>query len=38
LIVVDEICKAKSVMSNKGTSYSFGDALLSLLEPATAKA
>lgn len=38
LIVVDEICKAKSVTSNTGTSYSFGDALLSLLEPATAKA
>lgn len=38
LIVVDEICKAKSVTSNKGSSYSFGDALLSLLEPATAKA
>jgi hypothetical protein len=38
LIVVDEVCKAKSVTSNKGTSYSFGDALLSLLEPATAKA
>lgn len=37
LIVVDEICKAKSVTSNKGTSYSFGDALLSMLEPATAK-
>lgn len=38
LIVVDEICKAKLVTSNKGSSYSFGDALLSLLEPATAKA
>jgi hypothetical protein len=38
LIVVDEICKAKSVTSTRGTSYSFADALLSLLEPATAKA
>jgi len=38
LIVVDEICKAKSVTSTGGISYSFADALLSLLEPATAKA
>lgn len=38
LIVVDEVCKAKSVTSTRGTSYSFADALLSLLEPATAKA
>ncbi len=38
LILVDEICKAKSVTSTRGTSYSFADALLSLLEPATAKA
>jgi len=36
--VVDEICKAKSVTSTRGTSYAFADALLSLLEPATAKA
>tara|TARA_R110002051_G_C8755483_1_gene500878 strand:- start:34 stop:387 length:354 start_codon:yes stop_codon:yes gene_type:complete len=38
LIVLDEICKANSVTSTRGTSYSFADALLSLLEPATAKA
>lgn len=38
LIVVDEICKAKSVTSTRGTTYAFADALLSLLEPATAKA
>lgn len=38
LIVVDEVCKAKSVTSTRGNSYSFADALLSLLEPATAKA
>lgn len=38
LIVVDEICKAKSMTSAEGTRHSFADALLSLLEPATAKA
>ncbi|MGJ8596041.1 AAA family ATPase [Sulfitobacter sp.] len=38
LIIVDEVCKARSVTSIKGTSYAFADALLSLLEPATAKA
>ena len=38
LIVVDEICKAGSVSSTRGTRHAFSDALLSLLEPATAKA
>lgn len=37
LIVVDEICKVRSIQSTGGSIYSFGDALLSLLEPATAK-
>jgi hypothetical protein len=38
LIVVDEICKAGSVRSSQGVNHAFADALLSLLEPATAKA
>ena len=38
LIVVDEVCKAKSVTSTRGATHAFADALLSLLEPATAKA
>ena len=37
LIVVDEICKAKSATSEGGSHHAFADALLSLLEPATAK-
>ncbi|MCF7702224.1 hypothetical protein [Loktanella sp. M215] len=38
MIVVDEICKAKSGSSEKGAHFSFSDSLLSLLEPATARA
>ena len=38
IIVVDEICKAKTGTSSSGSSFSFSDALLSLLEPATAHA
>lgn len=38
LIIVDEICKAGAVASSKGVNYAFADALLSLLEPATARA
>lgn len=37
LIVVDEICKAKTTTSFQGTNHRFSDALLSLVEPATAK-
>ncbi len=37
LIVVDEICKAKSGASAGGSHFSFSDSLLSLLEPATAR-
>ena len=37
LIIVDEICKATSKQSTRGSTYSFSDALLSLLEPATAR-
>lgn len=36
LIIVDEICKARTVTSTQGASHAFADALLSLLEPATA--
>ena len=36
LIVVDEICKARTITSNRGSNHAFADALLSLLEPATA--
>ena len=38
MIIVDEICKATSRTSTRGPTYSFADALLSLLEPATAQA
>lgn len=38
MIIVDEICKATSRTSTRGPTYSFADALLSLLEPATARA
>ncbi len=38
LIIVDEICKANSITSKRGSAHAFADALLSLLEPATAKA
>jgi hypothetical protein len=37
IVVVDEICKAKSAESKKGTAFSFYDALLSLLEPESAR-
>ncbi|MBY6202818.1 AAA family ATPase [Maritalea mobilis] len=37
LCVVDELCKSGSATSGKGTRFSFSDALLSLLEPATAR-
>ena len=36
LIVVDEICKAQTRTSTRGATHAFADALLSLLEPATA--
>lgn len=36
LIIIDEVCKAKQGRSEKGNSFSFADALLSLIEPATA--
>lgn len=36
LIIVDEICKAKHAASTGGSHYSFTDAMLSLVEPATA--
>ena len=38
LIVVDEVCKARTMTSTNGGSHSFSDALLSLLEPGTSKA
>ncbi|SFL49120.1 ATPase family associated with various cellular activities (AAA) [Loktanella salsilacus] len=38
LIIVDEICKSVSMTSEKGRRMSLEDALLSLLEPATAAA
>lgn len=38
LVVVDEICKARSATSEKGANYSFADTLLNLLEPATSSA
>lgn len=37
LIIVDEICKSRSATSTRGAVFVFADALLSLLEPATAK-
>lgn len=37
LCVVDEVCKAGAVHGTKGGRFSFSDALLSLLEPATAR-
>lgn len=37
LIIVDEICKSRSATSTSGTVFVFADALLSLLEPATAR-
>jgi len=39
IIIVDEICKAKSGSSqrSKGSHFSFADALLALIEPATAR-
>lgn len=37
LCIVDEVCKAGAVTSSKGSRHAFSDALLSLLEPATAK-
>lgn len=37
LIIVDEICKARSLTSTQGSVFVFADALLSLLEPATAR-
>ncbi len=36
ICIIDEICKAKAMTSNKGTRHNFSDALLSLLEPETA--
>ncbi len=38
VVIVDEICKAKRATSNKDHAYSFADALLALIEPATAAA
>ena len=35
LIVIDEICKSQSATTEKGSSHSFADSLLGLLEPAT---
>jgi hypothetical protein len=35
VMIVDEICKAKRGTSTSGTGFSFADALLSLIEPAT---
>lgn len=37
LIVVDEVCKAQTVNSSSGNNHSFADAMLSLLEPVSAK-
>ncbi len=37
IVVVAEICKAKSAESKEGTAFSFYDALLSLLEPESAR-
>jgi hypothetical protein len=37
LVVVDELCKSGALSSSKGTRFSFSDALLSLLEPATSR-
>lgn len=36
IVVVDEICKSKTVASTIGTVHSFADSLLSLLEPLSA--
>lgn len=36
VVVIDEICKAKIANSDRGSTHSFADALLSLIEPATA--
>lgn len=38
VVIVDEICKAKRATSDKGHGFSFADALLALIEPATAAA
>ena len=38
VIIVDEICKAQTVRSDKGQSHAFSDTLLALLEPASNKA
>jgi hypothetical protein len=38
LVVVDEICKAASMSSTKGTFHSFTNGLLSLLEPVSSEA
>lgn len=35
--VIDEVCKAKTATTSKGHSFSFSDALLSLLEPSTSQ-
>ena len=37
IVIVDEICKGKSGESSKGKTFSFYDALLSLLEPESAR-
>lgn len=37
VVVVDEICKAKRAFSEKGSAFSLADALLSLMEPETAR-
>ncbi|MCL7466743.1 AAA family ATPase [Phaeovulum sp. NW3] len=36
IVIVDEVCKAKHGTSTSGTGHSFADALLALIEPATA--
>lgn len=38
LIVIDEICKSRSVTAERDSSHSFADSLLNLLEPATSVA
>ena len=36
LIIVDEICNARTITTTRGANHAFANALLSLLEPATA--
>ena len=36
LIIADEICNARTITTTRGANHAFANALLSLLEPATA--